>query len=429
MTLIEFLQHLGTQPEWHGNGPVTAGSRARNGDTPLHAAIWAEDNEAARALIDAGADVNASGEDSYTPLHAAIAQRNATLARRLTDRGGPGTRSTRSTARCARRPGAPTIPPFTRCSRTSRRSTRSPDASATSSSSPVITAISGSICSASARGPSSSGRARWTSPPAGALRRRGRLRTARRRCVRGAADGVGAGRDVLLHGAVHRAGRRGGQPVSREVSPARDRQAARRRQARRHRQRRDWRRVGGARDIRRSDRMRCADRRDRHARRDGHVGWRDCRASSGGARKSRVVSRHHLDARSMPALLVGSAARGDAVRDAVVLRGRSAVPHGPHEDRGRLDCGAGDRRRAAGGARLSQPRSRFGALRAGCRPTCRGGRLAQWIAPEWGGAWNQQGLFREHPVGILLPSAARDSRRRFLPTRPPTPSTCSIRRR
>jgi hypothetical protein len=29
---------------------------------------------------------------------------------------------------------------------------------------------------------------------------------------------------------------------------------------------------------------------------------------------------------------------------------------------------------------------------------------SRWIAPEWGGAWNQQGLFREHPVGILLPS-------------------------
>jgi hypothetical protein len=28
---------------------------------------------------------------------------------------------------------------------------------------------------------------------------------------------------------------------------------------------------------------------------------------------------------------------------------------------------------------------------------------SQWIAPEWGGAWNQDGLFREHPVGILLP--------------------------
>ncbi len=31
--------------------------------------------------------------------------------------------------------------------------------------------------------------------------------------------------------------------------------------------------------------------------------------------------------------------------------------------------------------------------------------MSQWIAPEWGGAWNQDGLFREHPVGILLPSA------------------------
>ncbi len=38
------------------------------------------------------------------------------------------------------------------------------------------------------------------------------------------------------------------------------------------------------------------------------------------------------------------------------------------------------------------------------------GELAQeppsrWIAPEWRGAWNHEGLFREHPVGILLPSA------------------------
>lgn len=29
---------------------------------------------------------------------------------------------------------------------------------------------------------------------------------------------------------------------------------------------------------------------------------------------------------------------------------------------------------------------------------------ARWIAPEWRGAWNQEGLFREHPAGILLPS-------------------------
>ena len=30
---------------------------------------------------------------------------------------------------------------------------------------------------------------------------------------------------------------------------------------------------------------------------------------------------------------------------------------------------------------------------------------SRWIAPEWNGAWDQQGLFREHPVGILLPAA------------------------
>lgn len=29
---------------------------------------------------------------------------------------------------------------------------------------------------------------------------------------------------------------------------------------------------------------------------------------------------------------------------------------------------------------------------------------SRWIAPEWNGAWDNQGLFREHPVGILIPS-------------------------
>jgi len=28
--------------------------------------------------------------------------------------------------------------------------------------------------------------------------------------------------------------------------------------------------------------------------------------------------------------------------------------------------------------------------------------ISHWIAPDWGGAWNQEGPFREHPVGILL---------------------------
>jgi orotate phosphoribosyltransferase len=87
MKLQRFLAHLSENPDWSQGGPVTPVQRAANGDTPLHAAIWAGDDEAARELIDAGADVNAVGEDGYTPLHAAIAQSNVGLARRLTERG------------------------------------------------------------------------------------------------------------------------------------------------------------------------------------------------------------------------------------------------------------------------------------------------------------------------------------------------------
>src|SRR5262245_32723921 len=87
MKLYDFLEHLAAQPDWSDAGVVTPATRARNGDTPLHAAIWAADGEAARALIDAGADVNAVGEDGYTPLHAAIAQSDVALARRLIGRG------------------------------------------------------------------------------------------------------------------------------------------------------------------------------------------------------------------------------------------------------------------------------------------------------------------------------------------------------
>jgi orotate phosphoribosyltransferase len=87
VTLQEFLNQLAREPEWSQAGAVTPLTRATTGDTPLHAAIWASENEAARQLIDAGADVSARGEDEYTPLHAAVAQGNVPLARRLTERG------------------------------------------------------------------------------------------------------------------------------------------------------------------------------------------------------------------------------------------------------------------------------------------------------------------------------------------------------
>jgi orotate phosphoribosyltransferase len=84
MNLHDFLAHLAGEPAWSHAGAVTPATRTSNGDTPLHAAIWARDDEAARQLIDAGADVNAAGEDGYTPIHAALAQANVPIARRLT---------------------------------------------------------------------------------------------------------------------------------------------------------------------------------------------------------------------------------------------------------------------------------------------------------------------------------------------------------
>jgi orotate phosphoribosyltransferase len=87
MTLDQFLSELATRPDWSHLGTVTVAARGLTGDTPLHTAIWENQIDAARLLIDAGADVNAPGEDGYTPLHAAIAQADVALARRLTERG------------------------------------------------------------------------------------------------------------------------------------------------------------------------------------------------------------------------------------------------------------------------------------------------------------------------------------------------------
>lgn len=87
MRLDEFFADLATRAEWSHLTTITAHARGSHGDTPLHAAIYADDNEAAQLLIAAGADVNAVGEDAYTPLHAAIVQTNVALAKKLTERG------------------------------------------------------------------------------------------------------------------------------------------------------------------------------------------------------------------------------------------------------------------------------------------------------------------------------------------------------
>jgi ankyrin repeat protein len=87
MKLSEFLAYLADEPGWMNAGPVGIMTRDSSGDTPLHAALWGRDDEAARALVDAGADVNALGDMSSTPLHAAIAQGNTEMVKYLTTHG------------------------------------------------------------------------------------------------------------------------------------------------------------------------------------------------------------------------------------------------------------------------------------------------------------------------------------------------------
>ena len=155
MNLPTFLAQLAERPDWSKAGPITPSTRAANGDTPLHAAIWAADDEAARALIDAGADIDRhAGEDGYTPLHAAIAQSargpgaapdrsrrvvgGDELVRLLGARGRPSLRRSRPFAPCStEQAGQPVagpdrpLPPRVR----------------------ATTAISGSISNACVRGP------------------------------------------------------------------------------------------------------------------------------------------------------------------------------------------------------------------------------------------------------------------------------------
>jgi len=87
MNLDEFLAYLADEPDWLDVERVDIMTRGVSGDTPLHAALWAGDDQAARSLVGAGADVNAGGEEGYTPLHVAVAQKNARMIDYLASRG------------------------------------------------------------------------------------------------------------------------------------------------------------------------------------------------------------------------------------------------------------------------------------------------------------------------------------------------------
>ena len=59
----------------------------RNGNTPLHVAIWMGDETFAKLLIDSDAKVNAKGEYGSTSLHFAVCWDNIAIAKLLIDSG------------------------------------------------------------------------------------------------------------------------------------------------------------------------------------------------------------------------------------------------------------------------------------------------------------------------------------------------------
>ncbi len=59
-------------PAEMGKHIVTLDSRDVDGDTPLHVMTWRGDRVAVRALIEAGAEIDAVGDMGQTPLHVAV---------------------------------------------------------------------------------------------------------------------------------------------------------------------------------------------------------------------------------------------------------------------------------------------------------------------------------------------------------------------
>ena len=86
--LSAFLREIAQRPDFAAVPVPGVMMRSPAGNTPLHIAAIHGDTLVVRALLDAGADPNAAGEQGDTPLHGALGQKHLQVARMLIAAGG-----------------------------------------------------------------------------------------------------------------------------------------------------------------------------------------------------------------------------------------------------------------------------------------------------------------------------------------------------
>lgn len=70
-----------------GDRPVCIDSRSIEEDTPLHILAWRDDLYGVKTLIEAGADINATGDMDETALHIALRKENQEMVEILLKAG------------------------------------------------------------------------------------------------------------------------------------------------------------------------------------------------------------------------------------------------------------------------------------------------------------------------------------------------------
>ena len=87
----DILQEYKNIPDFMGVDIVDVHSRSRYGDQSLHMACVSGNIEEVITFLDAGADINAIGEDGYTPLQYATEHNHVELVKLLLEKGADKT--------------------------------------------------------------------------------------------------------------------------------------------------------------------------------------------------------------------------------------------------------------------------------------------------------------------------------------------------